>query len=59
MTKFWSEFLLCCGVENTISCYRKNENFDLINNFTIYLEGIISNLIITDEIEHVIIKFSF
>ena len=45
-----SEFLLCCEVENKISCYRKNEKFDLINNFTLYLTGSIPNLIITVQI---------
>ena len=55
---FYNEFLLCCGKNNAINCYRNNvNNFGLINQFSISLSGIITNIIITNKGNHVIISY--
>ena len=57
MTGFNSEFLLCCGDENDISCERKDQNFNSIGVFTLILKGEISSLIIKDNSDHAIISY--
>ena len=57
MTKFWSEFLLCCGIDNKISCQRKNMAFETINDFTICLTGEIYNLTISNYISHAVLSY--
>ena len=55
---FYDEFLLCCGKNNLITCYRNNiNNFNLINKFSIYLSGDISNVIISNKVNHAIISY--
>ena len=57
-TEFNSEFLLCCGISNTIHCHRKNTiNFESINEFLINLKGNINNLIINNKGDHAIISY--
>ena len=36
---FYSEYLLCCLINNTITCIRFNNQFNLINKFSINLHG--------------------
>ena len=43
-TKINSEYLFCCGGEDIIYCDRRDENLNLINNFTINNPGRIRNL---------------
>ena len=55
---FKDEFLLCCGESNNINCFRNNiNNFSLINKFSITLSGSITNIIITNKPDHVIISY--
>ena len=57
-TEFNLEFLLCCGSSNKIHCYRKTKsNFDPINEFSIYINGNITNLIIHKKEDHAIISY--
>lgn len=54
---FNDEFLLCCGNNNIITCYRNNKtNFNLINQFSLVLSGAITNTTISNKIDHVIIS---
>ena len=57
MTKFWSEFLLCCGMDNQISCKRKNMAFETINDFLISLTGEIYNLTIINCINYAVLSY--
>ena len=57
MIGFHSEFLLCCGDENNISCERKDQNFNSIGDFTLLLKGTISSLIINENTDHAIISY--
>ena len=36
---FFAEYLLCCGEENVINCYRMNQTFHYINHFQIEMVG--------------------
>ena len=59
MAVFYSEFLLCCGNNNKIHCYRNNiNNFDLINEFSLTLPGDITNVIIANKNDHAIISYN-
>lgn len=50
--------MLCCGKNNVITCYRNNINdFRLIDKFSINLRGEITNIIITNKENHVIISY--
>jgi len=57
LTKFMSEFLLCCGMKNQILCERKNIFFETINNFAINLTGEIYNLTITNNESSAILSY--
>ena len=55
---FYGEILLCCGENNFITCFRNNKNdFSLIDKFRISLSGDISNILITNKINHAIISY--
>jgi len=57
--EFHNEFLLCCGGENTISCYRKDKNtFEPIDQFSLNLTGSINNIFISKVSDNVIISYS-
>ena len=56
---FYNEFLLCCGKNNAITCYRNNiNNFGLINQFSINLPGLITNIIMTNKVDYIIISYN-
>ena len=58
LTIFNSEFLLCCGGRDIISCYRnKLSDFQIINQFTLNLIGSIESVLITDYSDHAIISY--
>ena len=55
---FYGEFLLCCGENKIIRCFRNKRNdFSLINKFIISLSGDITNILITNKINHAIISY--
>ena len=43
-TLFKDEYIMCCGKQDAIKCDRRNKNFTLINQFSIEVQGKISNL---------------
>ena len=58
LSRFFSEFLLCCGNNDKINCFRNDiTNFGIINSFIINLSGSIKNILITNKIDHVIISY--
>ena len=57
LTKFYSEFLLCCGMTEKISCKRKNIIFETIDEFYVHLPGNIYNLTISNNINHSILLY--
>ena len=58
LTVFNSEFLLCCGGRDIISCYRNQlSDFQIINQFTLNLIGSIESVLITDYSDHAIISY--
>ena len=57
LTVFNKEFLLCCGMNNQISCQRKNGLFETINNFNISIQDEIYNLTITNNINYAVISY--
>ena len=59
-TEFNLEYLFCCGDINSIKCFRINKdvnNFTLIKNFTINLDGVISYLNIHSDEDKVIFYY--
>ena len=58
LTIFNSEFLLCCGGENNISCSRNEKlNFNFINKFSINLLGNIDSVIINTYKNYAVISY--
>ena len=57
-TIFNNEYLLCCGKNDYIMCYRRNINFNLINNFSINIPGKISNLTFENNNEYIKLIYS-
>ena len=57
LTKFMSEFLLCCGMNNKISCQRNDLYFETINNFEINLSNEVYNLTIIDNNNFVVLNY--
>ena len=58
LTGFYGEFISCYAEGYIITCYRNNKNnFDLINQFLIFLTGDITNLIITNNTDYAIISY--
>ena len=57
LSEFNSEFLLCCGMINQISCQRRNLFFEPIKDFNIYLQGKIYNLTIINNINYAILQY--
>ena len=43
-TWFYAEYLICCSGENIISCYRLNDDFHVIDQFDLNINGQNSNL---------------
>ena len=56
-TGFNSEYLLCCGEENGITCERRDINFNYINQFSIDLPGTIFNLTIKSDEDSAILYY--
>ena len=44
LTKYGSEYIICCGKEGGIICDRRYPNLTLIDSFSLNIEGKISNL---------------
>ena len=57
-TLFNSEYLLCCGKKDYIFCDRRDMDLNLTNNFTINLQGKISNLTFENDTEYIKIIYS-
>ena len=58
LNEFINEFLLCCGNDNIINCQRKDiNNFNSIDHFSIGLYGEITNIILENKIDHLIISY--
>ena len=58
LNEFNNEFLLCCGNNNIINCQRNNINkFNLIDHFSIGLSGEITNIILENKKDHLIISY--
>ena len=47
-TWFYSEYLICCSGQDIISCYRLNDNYEIINKFELNIYGYNYNLTIID-----------
>ena len=59
LNEFNNEFILCCGINNHINCNRNNlNNFNLINQFSISLSGKITNIILENKFNHLIISYN-
>ena len=48
ISRFHSEYFICCSGQDIISCYRLNDNYEIKNKFELYIEGQNSNLTIID-----------
>ena len=48
ISRFHSEYLICCSGQDIVSCYRLNDNYEIKNKFELYIEGQNSNLTIID-----------
>ena len=57
LAEFNSEFLLCCGMINQISCQRRNLFFEPIKDFNIFFQGKISNLSIINNINYATLQY--
>ena len=57
-TTYNSEYLICCGKKDIISCERRDINFNIINNFDINLSGKNSNLTLENNDDNIELIFS-
>ena len=58
LTMFNSEFLLCCGGDNNISCSRNNKmDFSIKDKFSINLLGTIDSVIINTYEDYAVISY--
>ena len=57
LTEFNSEYLFCCGDMNYIKCFRIDNDFNLIKQFNILLEGEISYLNIQNNNNYLIFYY--
>ena len=57
-TKFNSEYLLCCGKMDKLSCNRRYMNFNLITNFNINHPGKNSNLTFEKSVDNIKLIYS-
>ena len=58
LIKFNSEYLLCCGKMDKLSCYRRKMNFNLITQFNINHQGKNSNLTFEKSVDNIKLIYS-